>query len=82
MHLNSHRHTYTVIDTPKDVTIETVIARAPVIDIDTVRDAVIDILNDIVIIMNVVNAIVIAIVSHSHGQGNSYTNTIQQFVTL
>ena len=73
---NSHRHIYIVIDIVKVVTIETVI------DIDTVIDAVIDILNDIAIIMKVVNAIVIAIVSHSHGQGNSYTNTIQQFVTL
>jgi hypothetical protein len=79
---NSHRHIYIVIDIVKVVTIETVIARAPVIDIDTVINAVINKLNDTVIFMNVVNAIVIATASHSHDHGNSDNNTMQHFVVL
>jgi hypothetical protein len=56
MSRNSHSHTYIV--TARVVTIETVIARAPAIDIDTVIDAVVD----IVIVMNVAKVIVICII--------------------
>lgn len=78
----SKRHIYIVLDIPKVITLETIIVRESVIDVDIVIDAVVDIVKDIVIVMYVANIMIIVIVSHSHDHGNSYINTSQNVVVI